>query len=146
MQHRAPSSVLAATLAVAALTGCPRPATSPATPGTPAADSRPFDTTMAGAPTHAIPAALSLVAPCNESGYLRFAVPAGAAFAIEVAPAAGCAMVAVLDASGAMPGGSTEVCADAPRTITGTGDASAVFVTVSETGACTGKPVALAVK
>jgi len=102
--------------------------------------------TMADAPTHNVPATIEVKAPCNESGYLKLNVPTGTAFTIDVTTSAGSAMVDVMDANGKSAGVSTEVTAEAAKNVASAGQDGATLVSVSETGACTGSTVTLAIK
>lgn len=102
--------------------------------------------TMADAPTHNVPATLEVKPPCNANGYMKLNVPAGTAFSIDAKVSAGSAMVDVTDANGKSAGVSTEITAEAPKTVTSTGQEGATFVTVSETGACGGSTLTLSAK
>ena len=81
----------------------------------------PISETMADAPMHDVPGTIEVKPPCNGNGYMKVDVAAGAPFSIDVAPATGCASIAVLNASGGVTGeGSIEVCADEPKTLSST--------------------------
>lgn len=139
-------ALLSITLALS-LAACSKKA-EPTTPtgGGASVAGTPFSKTMADAPTHDIGHALEIMAPCNEAGYFKLNVPAGTAFSLDVKVSAGSAMIDVTDANGKSAGVSTEVTADAPKTVTSAGQEGATFVTVNETGACAGNTVSIASK
>jgi len=120
----------------------------PTTPtgGTAAAATEPFSTNMAEAPTHNVPGTLEIKPPCNQAGYFKLNVPAGTAFSLDVTVSAGSAMIDVTDANGKSAGVSTEITMDAPKNVASTGQEGATFITINETGACTGNTVTIAAK
>ena len=131
-----------------AISACSKKAepTTPTGGGGGAAAGPAISQTMADAPTHNVPATIEVKAPCNESGYLKLNVPTGTAFTIDVTTSAGSAMIDVMDANGKSAGVSTEVTAGPAKNVASAGQEGATLVSVSETGACTGSTVTLAIK
>ncbi len=139
-------ALLTITLALT-LAACSKKA-EPTTPtgGGAVASTEPFSKTMADAPTHNVPGTLEMKPPCNEAGYFKLDVPAGTAFSIDVTLSGGSAMIDVTDANGKSAGVSTEITSEAPKTVTSAGQEGATFVTINETGACTGITATVATK
>lgn len=133
-------SRIAVSLVLLAASGCLAKGGSAVAPGGAGGAPAPapsLSETMADAPTHPL-GVIAVKPPCNQNGYMKLAVAEGAAFSLEVAAAAGSAMVGVLNADGSAVGDSLEVLAGTPATLSAVGQAGATFVTVSETGACAG--------
>ncbi len=110
-----------------------------------------FAGTMAEAQVFGPGDTLTQPAGCHTSGYMKFDVPAGEAFQLEIgieAPAETCLSVHYLKANGgAVDGMMLEICSkDAPKTIDVTGQEGGAFLQVSESGACQGATVSVAVR
>lgn len=124
-----------------ALTACPKK--TPSTPsggGDTAGGGKPMAGTMAEAPKQAFPSTLEVKPECNQDNYLVLDIAEGKDFTVEAKPSAGCVMLAVMKENGStndMP--NAEVCADAPKPpLAAKGQAGKTFITLRETGACTG--------
>ncbi|MFN0247118.1 MAG: hypothetical protein ACKV2T_09420 [Kofleriaceae bacterium] len=129
--------------ALFALAACPaKPAALSTTPSAPAA---PIAGTLADAPTHPLGAKLDVKPTCNQDSYLRLAVPAKQAFKINASVSAGSAMIGVLNKNGASVT-SLEATLEKAALVEGQGQEEATYVSVSETGACVGNTVTLAVE
>ncbi len=105
----------------------------------------PISGTLADAPTHALGGTLDVKPACNQDSYLKLDVPAGRAFKVTATVSAGSATVSVLDKNGAQVT-SLEATTDKPALVESQGQADATYVSVSETGACTGITVTLAME
>jgi hypothetical protein len=107
--------------------------------------------TMAEAQVFGRGETLTEAAGCHTSGYMKFDVPAGEPFQLDVgieSPADTCLSVHYLKASGgAVDGMMLEICsADAPKTIDVEGQEGGAFLQISESGACQGATVSVAVR
>jgi hypothetical protein len=127
-----------------ALTACPAKQAS-TTPSGPSAPAAPISGTLADAPTHALGAKLELQPTCNQDSYFKLSVPAGQAFKIDAKVSAGSAMIAVLNKNGGQVT-SLEATVEKPVLVEGQGQEEATYVAISETGACIGNTVTLAVE
>lgn len=127
--------------ALFALTACPakQAATTPSAPAAPIAG------TLADAPTHAVGAKLDLKPTCNQDSYFKLTVPAGQAFKINASVSAGSAMIGVLNKNGGSVT-SLEATVEKPAVVDGQGQDETTYISVSETGACVGNTVTLAVE
>jgi hypothetical protein len=106
---------------------------------------------MADAPLFARGESLTAATACHGSGYMKFDVPAGEPFQIDVtidSPAETCLSVHYLKASGgAVDGMMLEICSpDSPKTIDVTGQEGGSFLSVGENGVCQGAKVGLAIR
>lgn len=93
----------------------------------------------------ALGAKLELEPTCNQDSYFKLAVPAGQAFKITASVAAGSAMIGVLNKNGGSVT-SLEATVDKAAVLEGQGQEETTYVSVSETGACVGTTVTLAVE
>jgi hypothetical protein len=130
-------------LALLSLAACPaKPAAITTTPTAPAA---PIAGTLAEAPTHALGVKLEVKPTCNQDSYFKLTVPAGQAFKINASVSAGSAMIGVLNKNGGSVT-SLEATLEKPALVEGQGQEETTYVSVSETGACVGNTVTLAVE
>jgi hypothetical protein len=107
--------------------------------------------TMAEAAVYRPGDAMTAAAECHTSGYMKFDVPAGEPFQLEIgidAPDEACLSVHYLRSTGgAVDGMMLEICsADAPRTLDVEGQDGGSFLQISESGVCQGATVRVAVR
>ena len=133
------------------LMACPKKS-APTTPtgDVPAGNAATAAGSMADAPTYDVPKTVEIAKPsCNQDSYFKVNVPAGKAFTVDVKASAGCGGVAVLNQNGGSAGDNTsvEACAESgPKSISGTGQEGATFISVKETGACGGNTITIDIK
>lgn len=130
--------------ALLSLTACPAKQAS-TTPTGPSAPAAPIAGTLAEAPTHALGATLEVKPTCNQDSYFQLTVPAGQAFKIDAKVSAGSAMIGVLNKNGGSVT-SLEATVDKPALVEAQGQEETTYVSVSETGACIGNTVTLAIQ
>jgi hypothetical protein len=137
------------------LAGCPVPmttsstsSTSPSSPAPEPSSGPPVLAKTLAAPTHPMPATLTLQPYCQESGYLILGgIAEGQPFTVDVSVTQGCVHVSVLKGNGSsndMP--QMEVCADSPKKLDAVGQQGRTFVRMNEAGPCKNTTVTMAVK
>lgn len=138
-----PRTLLA--VALFTLAACPATQVTPTTPSQPTTPAAPIAGTLAEAPSHPVGAKLDVKPTCNQDSYFKLMVPAGQTFAIDASVSAGSAMIGVLNKNGGSVT-SLEATVEKPARVESQGQEETTYVSISETGACTGNTVTLAIQ